>query len=97
MRRASFNFRCPAFVSAPGGRFALASAWRVVYRGETYAVPAGFVTDGASIPAWIQWLCGSPWEAPRLYAGFDVAHKIPVADLGIEIDATDAAAFFDGL
>ena len=66
--RASLDFRAPAFVPAPGGRFALARAWRVVYRGETYAVPAGFVTDGASIPAWIQWLCGSPWEAPRLYA-----------------------------
>ena len=30
-------------------------------------------------------------------AGFDAAHKIPIAELGIEIDATDAAKFFDGL
>lgn len=30
-------------------------------------------------------------------AGFDAAHKVPVAELGIEIDATDAAMFFDGL
>jgi hypothetical protein len=30
-------------------------------------------------------------------AGFDVAHKVPVAELGIEIDANDAARFFDGL
>lgn len=30
-------------------------------------------------------------------SGFDVAHKVPVAELGIEIDATDAARFFDGL
>ena len=30
-------------------------------------------------------------------AGFDAAHKVPVAELGIEIDATDAARFFDGL
>ena len=29
--------------------------------------------------------------------GLAVAHKIPVVDLGIEIDATDAATFFDGL
>ena len=28
---------------------------------------------------------------------FDVAHKIHIAELGIEIDATDAAKFFDGL
>lgn len=30
-------------------------------------------------------------------AGFDVAHKIPVSALGIEIDATDAEAFFSSL
>lgn len=30
-------------------------------------------------------------------AGFDAAHKVPIAELGIEIDATDAARFFDGL
>lgn len=30
-------------------------------------------------------------------AGFDAAHKIPIAELGIEIDATDATRFFDGL
>ena len=28
-------------------------------------------------------------------AGFDAAHKVPVAELGIEIDATDAARFFE--
>lgn len=30
-------------------------------------------------------------------AGFDVAHKIPITELGIEIEAADAARFFDGL
>ena len=30
-------------------------------------------------------------------SGFDAAHKVPVAELGIEVDATDAARFFDGL
>lgn len=30
-------------------------------------------------------------------SGFDVAHKVPIAELGIEIDAADAARFFDGL
>lgn len=29
--------------------------------------------------------------------GIDAAHKVPVAELGIEVDATDAARFFDGL
>ena len=32
-----------------------------------------------------------------VHAGFDAAHKVPIAELGIEIDATDAARFFDGL
>ena len=30
-------------------------------------------------------------------AGFDAVHKVPIVELGIEIDATDAAMFFDGL
>lgn len=30
-------------------------------------------------------------------SGFDAAHKVPISELGIEIDATDAARFFDGL
>ena len=34
---------------------------------------------------------------PRTVKCFDVAHKIHIAELGIEIDATDAAKFFDGL
>ena len=33
----------------------------------------------------------------RVNAGFDAAHKVPIAELGVEIDATDAARFFDGL
>lgn len=34
---------------------------------------------------------------PMTIKCFDVAHKIHIAELGIEIDATDAAKFFDGL
>lgn len=30
-------------------------------------------------------------------SGFDVAHKVPIAELGIEVNAADAAAFFDSL
>lgn len=30
-------------------------------------------------------------------AGFDAAQKIPISELGIEIDAADAARFFDSL
>ena len=40
------------------------------------------------------------WENVMIQAvnsGFDAAHNVPIAELGIEIDATDAARFFDGL
>lgn len=34
---------------------------------------------------------------PRIVKCFDVAHKVPIAELGIEVDVTDVARFFDGL
>ena len=58
----------PTFILTADGRLELVHDWKIMYRGERYLISKGFVTDGASIPAWLQWLCGSPWEAPRLYA-----------------------------
>lgn len=29
-------------------------------------IKAGFTFDGASVPRWLWWLCGSPVEAPRV-------------------------------
>ena len=46
----------------------LAYDWTVVFRGECYRIPAGFETDGASIPRPLWWLCGYPLEMPRLLA-----------------------------
>ena len=51
-----------------GGSWALAHDWTVVFRGEYYHLPAGFETDGASIPRPLWWICGTPLEVPRLYA-----------------------------
>lgn len=62
------EFAPPSFRAERGGRLALAADWRIRYRGEDYLVPAGFSTDGASIPPALQWLCGSPFEVPRLFA-----------------------------
>ena len=42
----------------------------VRYRGETYKVPAGFVSDGASIPDVLTLVCGSKFKTPRVYAAF---------------------------
>lgn len=42
--------------------------WTIVFRGEYYSIPAGALTDGASIPWWLWWLCGHPLQQPRLYA-----------------------------
>ena len=50
------------------GTFSLAAPYEVFMDGIVYAVPAGFITDGASIPRWLWRLCGHPFEEPRLYA-----------------------------
>lgn len=51
-----------------GDQHKLLDDWTVLFNADTYLVPAGFVTDGASIPKTLRWLCGSPYRAPRLYA-----------------------------
>ena len=68
MSKSTISFPIPMFVIEKGGRLALAKDWRITYRGDEYTVPKGFITDGASIPPWLQWLCGSPFEVPRMYA-----------------------------
>ena len=45
----------------------LVEKFDVKFRGEDYSVPAGFETDGASIPRFLWRICGHPMEAPRLY------------------------------
>jgi len=42
--------------------------WTLIFRGEYYTVPAGFETDGASIPRLLWRICGHPLTIPRLYA-----------------------------
>lgn len=68
MKPHDLSFAAPTFTVADGGRLALARDWHIWYRGEWYSAPQGFVTDGASIPFWLRWLCGSPFEPPRMYA-----------------------------
>jgi len=46
----------------------LAADWRIVFEGRVYRIPAGFRTDGASIPRPLWRICGTPLEAPRVYA-----------------------------
>ena len=46
----------------------LAHDWTLVFRNEYYHIPAGFETDGASIPRWLWWICGTPYESPRVFA-----------------------------
>ena len=66
--RRSITFRVPDFTVVIGPKLALAHTFRLRYRGEYYTVPEGFATDGASIPRPLWWLCGSPFDVPRLYA-----------------------------
>lgn len=46
----------------------LVERFDVKFRGEDYSVPAGFETDGASIPRWLWPVCGHPLQAPRVIA-----------------------------
>lgn len=71
-----------------GKPWALAHDWTVVFRGEYYHLPAGFETDGASIPRPLWWLCGTPLEVPRLYAA--IVHDFIYG--GNDPDATRADA-----
>jgi len=46
----------------------LMEPWWLTVRGKDYVVPAGFSSDGASIPKALQAVCGSSMQTPRLYA-----------------------------
>lgn len=46
----------------------LAADWRIVFNGYVFKLPIGFKTDGASIPRILWRVCGTPLEAPRVYA-----------------------------
>ncbi len=42
--------------------------WTVAVSGWRIVVPAGTVTDGASIPRFLWRVCGHPLQIPRVYA-----------------------------
>lgn len=51
-----------------GGLWELEHDWTLFYKEEVYHIPAGFKTDGASIPRFLWRLCGTPLDVPRIYA-----------------------------
>ena len=61
-------FEKPALLLVGGHKHKLLSDWIVTFRGEEYRVPMEFITDGASIPFWLQPICGDPNKVPRVYA-----------------------------
>lgn len=64
----SLKFDLPKLTPVKTGIWKLSFDWTVVFRGECYHIPAGVLTDGASIPRWLWWLCGTPMAMPRLLA-----------------------------
>jgi len=83
----------PMFPPHPGEEtWTLAADWTVVYRGEVYAVPYGFVTDGASIPCVLRPFCGDPMTTPRLYAA--IVHDYLYAGGDPEATRADADDLF---
>lgn len=51
-----------------GGKWELVNDWTLFYKGRVYYIPAGFQTDGASIPRFLWRVCGTPLDVPRVYA-----------------------------
>lgn len=65
----------PVLKARDDGKYELTEPYIVVTAGKDgvyFEVPAGFVTDGASIPRFLWRLCGHPMETPRICAA--VAH-----------------------
>jgi hypothetical protein len=64
------SFSLPELVPpiAENGEWKLAHEWRVIFNGDLIKLPAGFSTDGASIPRFLWRVCGSPLDTPRLFA-----------------------------
>lgn len=64
-------FEYPRLEMVPGSngeQHRLMDNWSVTFLGESYDLPRDFVTDGASIPKALRFICGSPYQEPRLYA-----------------------------
>lgn len=68
MKKLVFSLPSVTLPRTKGEPFALTHDWTLVFRGGYYRLPAGFTTDGASIPRWLWWLCGTPYESPRIFA-----------------------------
>lgn len=58
----------PKLSPLPNGNWVLLDSFGIEVDGVSIVVPAGFETDGASIPRALWRLCGNPMEVPRLYA-----------------------------
>lgn len=67
MRLPSVRFLSePTLQRAPGGRYVLTSNMAVIVAGLRWSVPAGFVTDGASVPAVFWPLVSNPYAPSSL-------------------------------
>lgn len=60
--------REPELQPLANGQWRLARDWQIRVGRVSMTIPAGFVTDGASVPKFLWRLCGHPMEAPRIYA-----------------------------
>ena len=78
-----------------GGMWELENDWSLFYRGEIYHIPAGFKTDGASIPRFLWRVCGTPLDAPRVYAA--IVHDWLYSGGDVKASRADADAIYRDL
>lgn len=78
-----------------GGMWELADDWSLFYRGEVYRIPAGFKTDGASIPRFLWRVCGTPLAVPRIFAA--IVHDWLYSGGDIRVSRAEADAIYRDL
>lgn len=54
----------PVLTPLPDDKWKLLEDWHCAYDDGLYTVPAGFITDGASIPRFLWFIYGSPMDYP---------------------------------
>lgn len=78
-----------------GGMWELVNDWSLFYRGEIYRIPAGFKTDGASIPRFLWRVCGTPLAVPRIYAA--IVHDWLYSGGDVRVSRAEADAIYRDL
>jgi hypothetical protein len=98
MRLPSVRFLSePQLQRAPGGRYVLTSNMDAIVAGLRWSVPAGFITDGASVPAIFWPLVSNPMAPSSLRPAICHDYLYQRKGLGVLTRAMADRVFYAGL